>query len=643
VDDQLQQVGRGIYVLTASTATQTAREKDGDEYSLLTKYILHGIAHGEADHDDDGLVSMDDLYEYVRARVPREAPQHPMKWALGIQGGEFVIARAAKVYSLEQLRIFREEIKGLDDKLPDDVYDQAIHVIRAGQPKQDKQFLSLLEALSEKRVTVGQFISRWLALGLPLSVQQQRELVAQEQRELEEKRRKEEQLAEERRQRELEEKRRKEEEQRKEEQRQRELEEKRRKEEEQRKEEQRQRELEEKREADRKAQEQRELEEKRKREADVDDTVSSREGFGAGNVNEWDRASHDSSEEKSARVKTNPGKAEDTAAEISDAVYPSPNTPTSSTLKLFKREIIISISIFLAIAVFAIVQWRKEGGTVKPNSTVADYTRAIELKPDDAEAYYKRGKAHTFFIELASNDVKDRAIADYSKAIELKPDYADAYINRGRAYAAKGDKDRAIADYTKVIELKPNDADAYNKRGDAYNNKGDRNRAIADYTKVIELKPNDADAYINRGCAYNNKGDRDRAIADFTKAIELKSDYALAYRNRGIVYGAKGDRNRAIADYTKAIELEPDDADTYLNRGNTYDDKGDKDRAIADYTKAIDLKSDDAEAYFNRGLAYAAKGDKNRAIADFRKSHELFTSPSDRKDALQQLRRLGAE
>jgi fumarate reductase subunit D len=186
VDDQLQQVGRGIYVLTASTATQTAREKDGDEYSLLTKHILHGLAHGEADQDDDGLVSMDDLYEYVRARVPREAPQHPMKWALGIQGGEFAIARAVKIYSLEQLRAFRELIKSLDSYLPEEVFDQAIQVIRAKQPKQDKEFLSLLEALSENRAGVGEFVSRWYRLGLPFSLQQQRELVAQGQRELEE-------------------------------------------------------------------------------------------------------------------------------------------------------------------------------------------------------------------------------------------------------------------------------------------------------------------------------------------------------------------------------------------------------------------------------------------------------------------------
>jgi hypothetical protein len=195
VSGQLQQVsdGRGIYVLTASTATQTAREKEGDEYSLFTKHILHGLAHGEADQDDDGLVSMDDLYEYVRAHVPREAPQHPMKWALGIHGGEFVIARAVKSYSQERLRAFREQIKSLDSYLPDDVFDQAIQVIRANQPKQDKEFLSLLEVLGENRVTVGEFVSRWLKLGLPFSVQHQRELAAQRQRELEEQRRQEEQ------------------------------------------------------------------------------------------------------------------------------------------------------------------------------------------------------------------------------------------------------------------------------------------------------------------------------------------------------------------------------------------------------------------------------------------------------------------
>ena len=40
----------------------------------------------------------------------------------------------------------------------------------------------------------------------------------------------------------------------------------------------------------------------------------------------------------------------------------------------------------------------------------------------------------------------DRAIADYDKAIQLKPDYAAAYYCRGLALKGQGKKTEAIAD-----------------------------------------------------------------------------------------------------------------------------------------------------------------------------------------------------
>ena len=42
----------------------------------------------------------------------------------------------------------------------------------------------------------------------------------------------------------------------------------------------------------------------------------------------------------------------------------------------------------------------------------------------------------------------DEAICHYTRAIELKSDNAEAYNNRGVAYGKKGDVDRAIADLT---------------------------------------------------------------------------------------------------------------------------------------------------------------------------------------------------
>src|SRR6266542_3585939 len=36
----------------------------------FTKHILQGIMQGEADHDDDGMISLDDLYEYALRLTP---------------------------------------------------------------------------------------------------------------------------------------------------------------------------------------------------------------------------------------------------------------------------------------------------------------------------------------------------------------------------------------------------------------------------------------------------------------------------------------------------------------------------------------------------------------------------------------------
>jgi tetratricopeptide (TPR) repeat protein len=129
-----------------------------------------------------------------------------------------------------------------------------------------------------------------------------------------------------------------------------------------------------------------------------------------------------------------------------------------------------------------------------------------------AKDYYDSGKA--FY------DRKDytTAIDEFTAAIRLDPNYADAYYYRGIAYYENKDHDRAIADYTQAIKLNPNYALAYYNRGNAYYRKNDYDRAIADYTQAIKLNPNYALAYYNRGIAYEKKGDMMRADADRAKA-----------------------------------------------------------------------------------------------------------------------------
>ncbi len=185
-------------------------------------------------------------------------------------------------------------------------------------------------------------------------------------------------------------------------------------------------------------------------------------------------------------------------------------------------------------------------------TAAAELAAAGEAVEAQGEVFFSRGNAYLFKGEV------DRAIADYDRAIELKPDLAEAYNNRGNAYWNKGEVDRAIADYDRAIELKPDYAEAYYNRGIAYRNKGEVDRAIADYDRAIELKPDYAEAYNNRGIAYWNKGEVDRAIADYDRAIELKPDDAEAYYNRGIAYKMQGNTDQARADFEKSLELSDD-------------------------------------------------------------------------------------
>jgi tetratricopeptide (TPR) repeat protein len=114
----------------------------------------------------------------------------------------------------------------------------------------------------------------------------------------------------------------------------------------------------------------------------------------------------------------------------------------------------------------------------------------------DAEFYLKRGE------DFSGARQYDRAIADYTAAIQLKPDHAEAYNDRGFAYYLKGDAERAIADYTRAIELRPNYPKAYNSRGVAYMAHGyGAAKSVPDFDRAIALKPDFRYAYINRANA----------------------------------------------------------------------------------------------------------------------------------------------
>jgi len=76
-----------------------------------------------------------------------------------------------------------------------------------------------------------------------------------------------------------------------------------------------------------------------------------------------------------------------------------------------------------------------------------------------AQDYKKSGET-----QQANGDVS-AALVEYNNAINLEPDDAEAYFLRGSAREAKYSYDGAIADFTRAIALNSKNPQAYSDRG----------------------------------------------------------------------------------------------------------------------------------------------------------------------------------
>jgi tetratricopeptide (TPR) repeat protein len=256
-----------------------------------------------------------------------------------------------------------------------------------------------------------------------------------------------------------------------------------------------------------------------------------------------------------------------------------------------------------------------------------------------AKAFYDSG-----VDKYNAGDYKG-AIADFTQAIKLNPDSADAYNNRGVSKSNLGDYQEAIADYNQAIKLQPDDATAYNNRGISKIKLKDYQGSIADFTESIRLKnPELHLPYTNRGISKRRLEDYQGAIADYNQAIKLKPDHANAYNNRGNSKSNLGDEQGAIADFNEAIKLNPDNANAYNSRGVSNFKLGDYQETITDFDKAIKLNPDFDNAYYNRGLSYKKLEENQNAINDLRQAAKLYQQQNNQtwyQKCLDRLKELG--
>jgi tetratricopeptide (TPR) repeat protein len=95
---------------------------------------------------------------------------------------------------------------------------------------------------------------------------------------------------------------------------------------------------------------------------------------------------------------------------------------------------------------------------------------------------------------LITEDKVNAAIEKLNQVIELKPDFAEAWNRRGNAYAALGDEQRALADYEHALVLNPYQFGALESCGEIWLTRSNYRKAAEYFRRALDLNPNLADA-----------------------------------------------------------------------------------------------------------------------------------------------------
>ncbi len=144
----------------------------------------------------------------------------------------------------------------------------------------------------------------------------------------------------------------------------------------------------------------------------------------------------------------------------------------------------------------------------------------------------------------------------FRKAIELKPDYAEAHYNLGVILNDLGKIKEAELSYRKAIEINPDYAEARYNLGIILKNLGKLKEAELSYRKAIEIKPDYAEAYSNLGIILKDLGK--------LKELVLSSESILESRSIN-----QGHKLLALLDITIAHFILGNFSETLLNLNRT--------------------------------------------------------------------------
>ncbi len=164
--------------------------------------------------------------------------------------------------------------------------------------------------------------------------------------------------------------------------------------------------------------------------------------------------------------------------------------------------------------------------------SISDFTNAIAEDSSNYLAWYFRAIMRSTFYNKNESAPQlmieyldfNQAISDFQKAISIKPDFADAWYRMGLVYLNKFDGPNGIKAIDYAILLEPKNSYYYIGRADYYFRKQEFQTALEEYSKAIQISQNDPNSYEGRAKCYKALGNIELFKEDFKKAFLLRKE-----------------------------------------------------------------------------------------------------------------------
>lgn len=160
------------------------------------------------------------------------------------------------------------------------------------------------------------------------------------------------------------------------------------------------------------------------------------------------------------------------------------------------------------------------------DNAIQEYTQALELNPNNAEAHLKLG-----FLLYNAKRMYEQGMAHYKEALKANPRDPRIQHDLGMALLHQRQFDQAIEHLSEALRIMPNGLDEqYNSVGMhfnlalAYSYAGRSEEAVTHFSEVLRLDPNNAPAHYRLALELAKQRDLEGSLRHYTTAVKLKPD-----------------------------------------------------------------------------------------------------------------------